>query len=364
MELLDLSVTQIDVPSASDALEELDRPANLVVSAFDLDANMKGFEFGMRVKNKSRETSVIILGDVNDPAELDEETMMSSPFVYLSRPVDIHQFLRVLVAGLEGHEAMLSAMAHPLSTSTVAAVMNDMGPVPSLDIKAAQGIIDKLMIDLGVMAILMASRNGEIVIARGATSQISQDDLTYALAPIMMTNINVKDLVGGQVSTVQLYDGDDYDVFVLSVGLHHFLCLVFRGQQGSKQFGMVNRLGRQAVQDLIALLGANAFFIQPTVREEPAKRSQAVRKVEEEEPIVLEHAEEFDMPTEIPLAPTVMPQLEPIQDLDVDALFGTDAGDITEDLFDLDNLEKLAKESQSQNDKLGYEEAKRIGLLK
>ncbi|MBL8156637.1 MAG: hypothetical protein JNM70_20840, partial [Anaerolineae bacterium] len=68
-------------------------------------------------------------------------------------------------------------------------------------------------------------------------------------------------LVGGQPQTIHFYDGDDKDVFVLSVGLHHFLCIIYDGQMGSRQFGSVTRIGRKAAQDLIALLGASAFMI-------------------------------------------------------------------------------------------------------
>lgn len=360
MELLDLSITQVDVPTAADALEELQRPANLVVSSFTLDSEMRGFEFALRVKQKNPDAAVLVIGDVHDPDELDEETARNSPFVYLSRPVDIHQLLRVLMAGMDGHEAMLDALHAPAAVAGGGGM--DMGPVPTLDMTAAEDVTDKLMLDLGAMAVVLASRDGQIVVARGV-SQIDHAELTGALAPIMMTNINVKDLIGGESATIQLYDGADYDIFVLSVGLHHFLCVVFDGQKGSQQFGMVRTAGRRAVEGLIALLGANAFFIQPTIREEPKKRSQAVKKVEEEEPVVLEHAEEFDAPTEFPEPEPAMQQMEPIQDLDLDMLFGNE-GDVDESLFDLDNVEQIAKENQQSEDKLGYDEARRIGLLK
>ncbi len=365
MDLLDLSATQVDVPSVAEALEELSRKANIVITAFDLDDNMKGFEFALRVKKVSEETSVLILGDVDDPDEFDEETALDSPFVYLSRPVNIHQFLRVLVAGLESPEAMRSALPEPTGITAAINHTGNMGPVPTLDIEAAKKTIDPMMADLGALAIILANRLGEVVVERGQLSQIDRGDLTRALTPIMTTNIGVKDLVGGQVSTVQLYDGDDYDIFVLSVGLHHFLCIIFEGQMGSKQFGMVNRFGRRAVEDLIALLGANAFFIQPSIREEPTKRSQTVKKIaDEEEPIQLAHAE-IDAPTEHPGSQQqTIAQLEPIQDLNLDDLFGSNM-DVDESLFDLDKIEEIAKENQ-QNDKskLDWDDAINVGLLK
>lgn len=367
MELLDLSIIQVDVPGAKDALEELSRPANLVVAAFELDDNMKGFEFALRVKQASKEASVLLLGGIDDPDELDEETAQDSPFVYMSRPVDIHRFLRVLVAGLESHAAMIEAMASSRGGSgmiVAASGTSDLGPVPSLDVNAAQGIVDSLLHDLGAMAIILANRDGDTLIERGAVGYVDREALANAIKPAMLANIGVKDLVGGEVNTVQLYDGDEYDIFVLSAGLHHFLCVMFDGQMGAKQFGMVNRFGRQAVQDLIALLGANAFFLQPPVKEEPKRRTPAAKKTTEiEEPIQLAHAEIEELAAPEPEPEPVIQQLEPVANLDLDKLFGAEVK-VEGDLFDLDNVEEIVKSSQPGKAALDWDQAIQLGLLK
>lgn len=364
VDLLDISVIQLDVPGSAEALEELSPKFNLVVTAFEVDDDMRGFEFALRVKQVSQETAVLILGDEDDPGELDEETALDSPFVYLSRPVDTFQLLRVLIAGLESHENMIAALNAP-SHGGSPSMFSDMGPVPPLDLDAAQSIVDSLLTDLGAMAVLLASRAGETLMERGAVGYIDRESLTNALLPVMTTNIGVKDLVGGQVNTVQLYDGDDYDVFVLSVGLHHFICVIFDGQMGSRQFGLVNRFGRRAVEDLIALLGANAFFIQPpTVKEEPKPR-KAARKhaAQEDEPVQLAHAEiEAD---DIPEPEPVIEKLAPIEDLNLDDLFGDDVGSMDDDLFDPDKLEEIAKENTQQGKgAVDWDQAQQLGILK
>lgn len=366
MELLELSIIQVDVPVAKDALEELSRSANLVVSAFELDDNMKGFEFALRVKQISKETAVLLLGGIEDPDELDDETAMDSPFVYMSRPVDIHRFLRVLMAGLESHEAMVEAMSAASRGGgiVVAASSGEMGAVPVLDVNASQGIVDSLLTDLGAMAIILADREGNTLIERGAVGYVDREALANAVKPAMIANIGVKDLVGGEVNTVQLYDGEEYDIFVLSVGLHHFLCVMFDGQMGAKQFGMVNRFGRQAVQDLIALLGANAFFIQPPVKEEPKRRPTPAKKAAEpEEPIQLEYAE-IELASSEPAEPEpVIQQLDPVENLDLDKLFGADVS-VDDDIFDPDNLEEIAKGNQPGKSALDWDQAIQLGLLK
>jgi len=364
MDLLDRSIIQVDVPAAADALDELSRGCNLVVCAFELDEDMKGFEFALRVKKQSPESSVIILGDIDDPDELDEETTQDSPFIYMSRPINVESFLRALVGGLESHEAMMAALAAPAASSNGASP-EDLGPVPSLDVNAAQQIIDSLLSDLGAMAIIFATRAGEVILERGAVGYIDREALTQALLPIMMTNINVKDLVGGEVNTVQFYDGEDYDVFVLSVGLHHFVCVMFDGQQGARQFGLVNRYGRQAVQDMIALLGANAFFIQPPQPkpEEQRRTQKAKRQTQEEEIVTLEPAH-IEAEAEPEPEPTL--QLDPIDDLDPDKLFGENVGglEMADDLFDFEKMEEMAKQNSSQGKKISWDQAVDLGVLK
>jgi hypothetical protein len=362
IELLDLTVIQIDVPGSGDALEELPK-ARLVISAVELDDHMKGYEFALRAKQVAPETSVVVLGDVDDPDEMDEETAQDSPFVYMCRPLEVHTFLKVMVAGMESHDAMLAAMTAPAPASSNGASM-DLGTVPGLDVNAAQSIVDALLTDLGAMAIILATRTGETLLERGAVGYIDREQLTSALMPIMETNINVKDLVGGQASTVQFYDGDDYDVFVLSVGLHHFMCVMFDGQMGARQHGLVNRFGRRAVEDLIALLGANAFLIQQTAKPQsrPKPRRQErrqAREVEVEEPIQRTQAFENEKKQPEP----VVPQLDPVEDLDLDRLFGEDIA-VDDDMFDPDKLEEqVSQQKTGQSKALDWDQAMQLGII-
>src|SRR5262245_48787663 len=105
MHLIDRSVIQIDVPGGTEALEEIGRGNSaLVITALEIGDDMRGFELALRVKQSSAETGVVILADIDDPEELDEETASNSPFVYMHRPVNVQQFLSVLMAGLSGED--------------------------------------------------------------------------------------------------------------------------------------------------------------------------------------------------------------------------------------------------------------------
>lgn len=316
----------------------------------------------MRVKRESPTTAVIVMGDDGDPGEFDSETAAESPYVYLSRPLDVQRFLRVLTAGLEGRD--LQEAYNPQSLP--APVINDeMGPVPGLDLDGAQDIIDSLLSDLGAMAIILSTRTGEVLLERGAVGYLNREQLTAALLPAVLTSSDVKEVVGGQMSSVQFYDGEEFDVFLLTVGLHHFLCVIFDGEMGAKQFGAVNRFGRRAVLDLIAKIGANAFFVQPKakVEEEPRIRRKPSKPREEEEEIVLAKAELNLAPVES--EPQTL-HLEPIADLNLDDIFGKTVDDTNmEDLFSLDEIERLASSALQQNmkGKLDQDRAREIGLL-
>jgi DNA-binding NarL/FixJ family response regulator len=367
MDLMDRAVIQVDVPSGTDALEELSRGgAHMVITALEIGDDMKGFELALRVKQTAPETGVVILADIDDPESLDEETAADSPFVYMHRPVDIQRFLQVILAGLNGENLFTALAAPAAATATV-----DRGPVPAMDKNKSQQILDTLLHDVGGMAVVLADRNGEVLMERGAVGFLNRIQLTTALIPTVNTTIEMGDLIGGQPNVVQFFDGEDKDVFVFSVGLHHFLCVVFDGQAGARQFGIVNRYGRKAAEDLIALLGANAFIIEkarPVVKEEAApaptrpgkKGKRATEEAEKIEPII-ERVTEPKVPEPEPL------KLDPIENLDVDIfkqLANLDESE-ADDLFDPEKLAEIAEQQalSKKGGPISRDVAEELGII-
>ncbi|NWG15273.1 MAG: response regulator [Chloroflexi bacterium] len=362
VDLLDMTVIQVDVPGGSEALDEIKRgSANLVVTAWELYNDIQGLELALRIKQTSPDTAVIILADQEDPEELDAETLAESPFVYMHRPVDIHKFLRVLVAGMRGEDIFQASQA-PVQ----AAAAPDHGPVPTIDVNNVRAIVDRLLADVGAMAIILADRAGETILERGAVGYLNREQLTNALRPMMTTTIEMGDLVGGQAQSLQFYDGEDKDVFVFSVGLHHFMCVIFDGQAGSRQFGLVNRYGRQAVQDMIALLGASAFMIgrvaQVEAAPQPDKKSARKAKAQpavEEEPL----ERMLERPPAQPPAPEPL-RLDPIMQFDASILDSLGELDTSQadDLFDPDKLADLVNKGSGRKE-VSFKEAIELGVL-
>lgn len=357
VDLLNRPIIQVEAPSGAIALEELKSSgAALVITAWELYDDMQGPELALRVKQTSPDTAVLILAQEDDP-ELDEETLAESPFIYLRRPVNVQQFLRVLVAGLD-HENVFEAMKDV--QQVVAAAALDHGPLPSIDIQNARTIIKRMLVDVGAMAILLAARTGEVLLEDGAPGYLDREQLTTALLPMVTTTIEMSTLVGGQAQAIQFFDGEEKDVFVFSVGLHHFLCAIFDGQAGGRQFGVVNRYGRQAVQDLIALLGASAFIIQkqvaPVVEQPRPSRKKATQEAEVLEAVLERPSVDMPEPERV--------TLDPIQNLDMsifDQLADLDTS-AADDLFDMDKLADMVNKGSGRKE-LSFDDAIELGVL-
>jgi hypothetical protein len=362
-DLLGIGIIQIDAPSGIDALEELRHGnANLVITSWELDDEMQGLILALEVKQIAPQTGVIILANENDPETVEEETDGEPPFVYLRRPVDIQQLLRVFVAGLN-NENIVEA-ARPVAGNATPVI--DHGPLPPLNLQNARTIIKQMLVDVGAMAIILSARNGEVLLEDGAPGYLNRELLTRALIPTVMTTIEMSPLVGGQAQTIHFYDGDDKDVFVLSVGLHHFMCVVYDGQAGSRQFGSITRYGRRAVQDLIALLGASAFLIQqpdaPKVAVTSSHTASNKRKpvTKEVEKVELELVVKPEIPAEEP----EQVKLAPIQNFDLglfDQLGNMDTG-AGEDIFDLDHMAEMVNTGSGRKE-ISFDEAIELGVL-
>ncbi len=374
IDVSDYLCRQIDVPTGEEALEEMKlTSSDLLISALNLE-DIRAFDLADQARQIKEDVAIIILADEDDP-EMDLPSQREHGFVYLQRPLEIQQFSNVLFAGMGGRD-IFNALKPP---PTSAEASTSFGPVPTMDVNKAGQIIDRLVSELLAMSVLLIDRKGEVLLERGPSANyVDQSALTSALLPSMGVVINMRDIVGGEASTLHFYDGDNRDVYTLSVGLHHMLCIVFDGEKGQREFGAVNRYGRRAMMDLIALLGAEAFFIQPPLLDnepEPEPNERLVRRTKrdtttaqavplEEQTLTLARAEGFDV--ESKGNDLARLEFEPIPEEAFDASFldQMDKLDLNqaEQLFSLDSLESAASGLRSQST-IDEEQAIRLGIL-
>lgn len=356
-DLMDRPAILVDMTNGQDALDAAKNgDCDLLVTTVELDDDIRGYQLAIEVSLAAPDTRIIVLAESTDP-ELDVDELGESPYIYLHRPVDLHQFARVIQAALDAGDMFAAMDAGPSSAGAVD--VRDMGPVPTIDVEVARPIIDTLLTDVGAMAIILTNRAGEVQLERGAVGYLDREKLTDILQPMFASLIDMSDLVGGQTRGMHLYDGDDYDVYVLSIGLHHFLCLAFNGETGNRALGSVNRYGRRACEDLVAIIGAPAFSVTVPKAEPP--RRQRKKQVEAEPEPEFEPLERAEISYEEPEAL----QLDPIQDLDMSIFDGLENlnSDAMDDLFDMDKLADLASDVGQKGGVIDREQAEELGIL-
>lgn len=366
IDLTDRAIIQVDVPGTEEALAELSRDANLLVTALMIGDGSDGIELARRVRQASPRLPIVVLADFDDPAGQDKALLSETAFLYLRRPLDVHAFMRVLIAGLDGRN-IVSAFDPVTTAAAQMPPTADFGPVPALDLKVAQIIIEKLLTDVGARTVVLSNRAGNVMLEHGVPGYLNREALTSALLPTVMSNIAMGGLVGGQSSALSFYDGDTFDVFVLSVGYHHFLSLIYDGASGVRQFGAVTRFGRRGAEDLKALLGASAYTLQaPTP--EPPRRKQTTGPLtlpeEIPEPLAVKADNWAPEPLPVPEETETL-RLDPLGDLDLsifDQLPNVDTDDADE-LFSPEEMAKLANESRRGRGPISYDEARNLGIV-
>lgn len=366
--LLERPVVQVDVPGSTTALDEIQRGGySLLVTSLHIDKHMQGFELALRVRQLSPSTAVVIVAEADALEDLDDETRADSPFVYMRRPVDAAQFLAVIHAALQGQDVLNLPTPAAAPVKGTSFEMDGLGPVPALDSKASEVIIDTLLSDVGARAVVLCSRTAQILLERGANGSLDRKQMTQALLPSVQATIGMGELVGGHIATLQYFDGDSHDVFVLSVGYHHFLALIFDGQAGARQFGVVTRFGRRAAEDLKALLGSAAYTLERAPAPAPIEMdipAQAPAEVVEPMAVKAETWEPDVLPPPV-AAPEPEAAAEPIADFDASFLDGLSQLDsqTADDLFDPERLAEIANEARRGRGPLTYEEARELGIV-
>ena len=379
LDLMDRLIIQIDVPGPNEALDELKRGGiDAVIAAWTLGNGMQGWELAGKLKQINKDVAIIVFGDYDD-TDLDEEMLEQSPFVYLKRPFDVPQLLNVLKAALEGSD-IKAALKMPTAIGTAAAQVGvDLGAVPSINADSADKVLQGVMSDFNPIAAMVTGRDGTVVVGRTTSKEIDPERMAQLISSTANVTIDMREVIGGSTRALQFFDGDDYDVFVLSVGLHHFLVVVFDGKDGQKQMGPVNRFGFKRAEELIAVIGPSAFLIMPSVavmkedqHAEVRRKSEQAKKVATQEIAIPElaradlgnHKEEVNNdPT--PAMQAVIPQLEAIadSDFDINDLFGGDFDESgADDLFSLDALEEMASD-EGKKGTLDWDKAKELGIL-
>jgi hypothetical protein len=351
-------------------LEEVQKSTvALLVTAYRLQEGVTGVELASEIIHQSLGTPVIVLAEDGDP-EVDAQTLREASFQYFMRPV-AEPFLRGLRIALDGESAVVAEQQEPATAA-------DLGPVPNIDIKALRGVTMSLMRDVGAMGVILADRTGRVLVDEGATGYIDREQLAIILGPAFSRSADVSPLIGGRAWTMHYYDGERLDVFGLSLGVHHFMCLIFEGSNRGA-FGAVMMFGRRAADQMIDMIGDAAFTFKRSetrpAKEGPKPTKAAVQAAPPAPPMPARQKsapkakkeKEAVLP---PLPPTPAPAssapfLEPVGDMDLDALFGQGVDEnLADSMFDPDTLSNIADTLiAEEGERVGYDDARNMGIL-
>lgn len=376
LDLLNYPAIVVDVPSSNEALLELQSvPFAVLVTAYNMPG-LNGIELAKRAVEDVPDIECIVLAETGD--SLPEEEV---PFALLVRPMAATQFVKTLQRAL-GEEVVEETGAE---ADRAGITLPPLGPVPKVDLEGLGDLLNNALINVGAMAAVLMDRDGNILVEHGAVGYLDRDKLTETFAAPFAALTHIAGVVGGRKpSALYLWDGKDFDIYALSAGLHHFVCLVFESTGGKQAaLGPVTRWGRRAVDDMVELIGSVAFELTeaPAKPKAPRRRAAATRPTRsqqstpapakpepqskpaapeaEEESAVVERAPRKERPA--PPPPTVevddnviKAALNKMDDVDPDAFWesiGSDKGDLSGSTVGDDE------------DGLSFEEALQLGLL-
>lgn len=356
MAMLDRRYIMVEIPTPQEALDEVFRTEiDLAVTAYILDGTMTGTEWAERAIREQAGAQIIVASSDSDP-KMDAAKLKAMPFQYISYTAGEH-FLRAIRIGLDGHEVVEAEEGQ-------SAVSLDLGPIPNLDIDHTRGVLLEAIREIGAIGGLVSDRAGRIVVDEGATGYIDKNQMTALFGPTFAQAIKVAPQVGGNGWSLKYYEGDRYNIFTLAAGYHYFMMFLVESSD-KLAFGAVTRYGRQGAKRIIDMLGERAWGYteaQPVAEVAVAEPVVAAKVVTEiVAPVIIEQQPITD--TAELASKFYEDKLEPVGDLDLDAIFGQAQDDAM--FGDLFSEEAFLKSDLmlADDNSVSYEEAQDMGLL-
>jgi CheY-like chemotaxis protein len=337
LELSNRGYYVVDVPSGEEALLELERGFDVVVTDYRLPG-MNGSELLKRIARMRPEMkAILITGYPLD--EVKQELKGVEVYKIFEKPIDTGAFVESVTVAVHGKAAV--------EEQVVPTVLVD--AIPEFDEAAVARGLEKLHGELGARGIAFISRNGKVLLREGAVNDLPRfDELAVLLANNYATMSGISTHIGDKTAAaVHYYESNWYDVYTLSVGTRFFVAIVFPGGS-QKQMGPVLRYGKPVILKLQELIVETPLEEEPPVSEEASKAAEVVA-----EPVETEALEDL----------VLMESDEAVAELDLD--LDSLESDLEKDLGNLDAFweEAGSIETKVSDDALSLDEAVELGLI-
>ena len=355
MIMLDRRYIMVEIPDFNEALDEMYRTnVTLAVTAHYITDELSGIDWSERAIREQASANIIVVGSHEDPRP-DAKKLENAPFQFVNYDSG-EPFLRAIRVGLDGKE-VVEAEESSGKSETV-----DYGSIPTIDIDAARGIVSNTRLELGAIGALLANRVGRILIDDGAMSYVDKEQIAPLLGPIFPKTIKLAPQIGGNGWLLNYFEGERYNIFALSIGYHYFV-LFLMDASAPGALGAVTRYGRQGASRLVDLLGDSAWqhgqVAAPTPTKDKTGELIPVEAAIEAEPEEQPTEDMADLSAKL-----FETQLEPVDDLDLDLLFGQEvADDDLDDLIFAENSLEIQADLLKDDGIVSFEEAQNMGLL-
>jgi len=210
---------------------------------------ISGLELIRRLHKSSCAARMIVVSGYADETARAEFRSLGA--LFFPKPLDLGAFLKGVQEAVslrdlaEAREAVSGPEAAPAATPAARE-----GESPALPERLA-----RLQRDLGALSVLLVDAQGGIAAQSDQAPGLNLPHLLPRLRQALAASREVSQALGAQTpSNLHLFDGSAFDLYVADAGADFALLIVFDGQRGAGQAGLVLRYGRQAADDLLTVL--------------------------------------------------------------------------------------------------------------
>lgn len=253
LETLGRGFVIVDVPSAEEAQLEFRRgPVDLLITDLRLPG-ISGLELIRRLHKSSSAARMIVISGYADETARAEFRSLGA--LFFPKPLDLPAFLKGVQEAVSLRDL---AEARDAVSGAEAPAARDSEP------QALPERLARLQRDLGALAVLLVDYQGGIA---AQSDEVPGLDLTRVLPRLGQALAGARDVaqaLGAQTpANLHLFDGSAFDLYAADVGEAFALLILFDGQRGVGQAGLVLRYGRQAADDLLTVLNVPGALAQP-----------------------------------------------------------------------------------------------------
>jgi len=260
LETLGRGYVIVDVPSAEEAILEMRRGGvDLLVTDLRLPG-ISGLELIRRLQAASNQARLMVISAYGDSETRRQVKALGAAF--FAKPLSLEEFL-------DGVQRALGDRAVPvLAAAPAVATMPLVKPADALKLR-----LDEFRRQISAVAVLMTSLRGRVVAQAGDPTAL---DLGAVIPPLAVT-LEASQAVGQALGrekppSVHFFDGRDSSLYVANIGARYALLVVYAGDRGALQAGVVMRLGRQLADALLEALPAfktGPLSTKPAVPDQP-----------------------------------------------------------------------------------------------